>query len=335
MTRGDSAGLVFLANVVLKHARLIAVTAASVALLTAALVMVLPRRYTAEGSFVVDQRRQVRLPGELTGLAAMFGLALPTDAPESPQFYAELLRSREVTDGVLLSRFASQGDSARLVSLLGVRGKSLADSLYLGRKRIAKLFDARVDQRTGMVHIAFTSRKPQLAADVVNRYFQLLNAYNLETRQSRARRRREFVESRVAAANAELRVAEERLKSFVERSHLWQQSPELQLQYERLGREVQAAQEVYLTLKRQYEEARVEEVNDTPVFTVVDSAVTPVRHSRPRRGLSVILALVLGTGLGVAGAFLSEYLARLRREGSDELEELEGRLRRLAPVGGK
>jgi hypothetical protein len=48
-----------------------------------------------------------------------------------------------------------------------------------------------------------------------------------------------------------------------------------------------------------------------------------------------MLALVLGTALGVAGAFLSEYLARLRREGSHELEELEGRLRHLAFVGGK
>jgi uncharacterized protein involved in exopolysaccharide biosynthesis len=143
------------------------------------------------------------------------------------------------------------------------------------------------------------------------------------------------VENRVAAASLDLRAAEERLKNFVERNRLWQQSPELQLEYDRLEREVQVAQEVYLTLKRQYEEARVEEVNDTPVLTVVDSALTPVRHSRPRRTASVAIALFLGAGLGVALAFLREYLARLKREGSEELQELEGRVRRLVAVRGR
>lgn len=332
MTRGDSAGLVFLANVVLKHARLIAAVAFGVTLLTALLVLVLPRYYSAEGAFVVDQRSSIRLPSNLAALAGQFGFALPTDAQESPQFYAEVLRSKAVTDAVLRSRFAAGGDSATLLRLLRVGGKTLADSMYRGRRRMAKLFQVRVDQRSGLVRLAFTARHPKLAADVVNRYFDLLNAYNLETRQSRARRRREFVEARVEAANGELRAAEERLRSFVERNRLWQQSPELQLQSERLEREVQVAQETYLTLKRQYEEARVEEVNDTPVLTVVDSAIPAARPSRPRRTLSVLLGLLLGTGLGVAGALLGEYLARLRREGSEELQELEGRLRRLAAI---
>lgn len=341
VNRGDSAGLVYLANALLKHARLIGTVALSLAFLTGALVLVLPRRYTAQGSFVVEQQSQSRLLGSLAafaslaGFAEQFGLALPSEAARSPQFYAELLRSREVTDAVLLSRFQSRGDSARLLSLLGVRGKSLADSLYRGRRRMAKRLEVRLDQRTGIVTVAFTSPYPELSAAVVNRYFELLNTYNLETRQSLARRRREFVEARVAAANTELRAAEERLKNFVERNRLWQQWPQLALEYERLQREVQVAQEVYLTLRREYEEARVEEVNDTPILTVVDSAVVPVRHSYPRRGVSVILALVLGIALGIAAALTSEYLARLKREGSGELEELEGRLRRLVPLGVK
>ncbi len=333
--RGDSAGLVYLANLVLKHVRFIVATGLVTAILTGALVLVLPRRYRAEGSFVVDQRVETRIPGNLAALAGQFGFALPTDAAESPQFYAELLRSREVTDAVLLSRFAAGSDSATLLELIEVTGSSRADSLFKARRKIAKRLAVAVDGRTGLVKVSFTANKPELAAAVVNRYLELLNAYNLETRQSRARRRREFVETRVAAANSELRAAEERLKTFIERNRLWEQSPELRLEHDRLQREVQVAQEVYLTLKREYETARVEEVNDTPVLTVVDSAVPPVRHAWPRRRFSVSVALALGLALGLAAALLREYLARLRREGSAELEEFEGRLRRLMAVGGK
>ena len=52
--------------------------------------------------------------------------------------------------------------------------------------------------------------------------------------------------------------AEEQLRGFYERNRSWQQSPQLTFDEGRLRRQVEIRQEVYLTLRREYETARVE-----------------------------------------------------------------------------
>src|SRR5438132_8548828 len=52
---------------------------------------------------------------------------------------------------------------------------------------------------------------------------------------------------------------------------------------------VDIRQEVSLTLRREYETARIEEVNDTPVITVIDPPVPPHERSSPKRLLLVLM----------------------------------------------
>ena len=79
-------------------------------------------------------------------------------------------------------------------------------------------------------------------------------------------------------------------------------------------------QEVYVTLRHQYETARMDEVNDTPVITVVDAAVTPQERSTPL-WVWVVVALVLGSMVGVLGAFGAHWMERVRQEEAPDYEE--------------
>ena len=87
----------------------------------------------------------------------------------------------------------------------------------------------------------------------------------------------------------------------------------LEFEYSRLNREVMLRQEVYQTLTKAYEEARIAEVRDTPVLTVIDSAIAPVKASGPRRILGSVVALIVGTALGVGLAYLAAARTRARR----------------------
>jgi uncharacterized protein involved in exopolysaccharide biosynthesis len=297
------------------------------AFLTGLVSLLIPPTYTASTAFVPEVAASSRLPAGLAGLAGQFGIPLGGEASQSSDFYAEVLQSRELLDRVLLTRFADPGsehnppDSARLLQLLEVDGDSLADSLHYGRKALSDLISVRVDRETGMVQLEVDSRDPVLAASVANTFIRYLNHFNAQTRQSQARERRKFVEERIAEAERELRQAEDDLKSFYERNRSWQQSPQLAVEEDRLRRQVQIRQEVYLTLKREYETARIQEVNDTPVITVVDSAVPPQEKSKPKRGLLVLLALVVGGMLGVFGAFGAEYLSGVQKHNQEEYGE--------------
>lgn len=275
--------------------------------------------YTALTTFIPQARQSARLPGGLAGIAGQLGISLGDDGGQSPRFYAQVSKSRSILERLLLTRFpdprtaTNSADSSTLLQILEVKGRDWADSLDNGVERLSRLLSVRVDQQTGIVSVWSSSRYPELAAAVANTLVSYLNDFNTHTRRSQARERRRFAELRAAEAERELRGAEESLRSFYETNHLWEQSPTLRFEEARLRRRVELRQELLLTLRREHETARIEEVNDTPVITVIDTAVAPQKKSSPRRTLWALFTLVV-TGFGsVIAAFVADYFDRARR----------------------
>jgi len=106
-------------------------------------------------TFVPEQRPDSRLPSGLAGIASQFGISIGGEASQSPRFYAELVKSRELLERLLLSSYADarQGslgsaDSVALISLLGVKGRDQSDSVQNGVRALDKLVSIKVDNQT-------------------------------------------------------------------------------------------------------------------------------------------------------------------------------------------
>jgi uncharacterized protein involved in exopolysaccharide biosynthesis len=230
-----------------------------------------------------------------------------------------VIRSRALRERLLLARFpdprpgAAPGDSATLLALLRVGGRTRADTLERGARRVGNLLQIQIDNQTRIVRVTARSRYPTLAADVANRVVAELNVFNAGTRQSQARERRAFVESRILEVRQSLRDAEDRLRRFHETNRSWQQSPEMTVEESRLRQQVELARELYVTLSREFETARIEEVNDTPVLTVIDPAVAPSRRSFPRRRVALAMGLMFGFLGGALWVLGSDYWKRATR----------------------
>jgi len=335
-SRTDEPGILGLLSVLLSRWRLVIgvpVIAASTALAGSFLD---PDIYTATVTFVPEQRPDSRLPSGLAGIASQFGISIGGEASQSPRFYAELVKSRELLERLLLSSYtdARQGslgsaDSVALISLLGVKGRDQNDSVQNGVRALDKLVSVKVDNQTHIVKVSVDSRYPTLAAAIANRIVAYLNDFNTKTRQSQARERRKFVEQRIVDGEHELHDAEENLRAFYERNRTWQQAPQLISEQGRLHRQVEIRQEVYLTLRREYETARIEEVNDTPVITILDRAIPPSRRSRPNRGYLMFAGAVLGSIASVLLALGGRYVERARIEDGEEYQEFKGLVTRV------
>jgi uncharacterized protein involved in exopolysaccharide biosynthesis len=302
-----------------------------VVLVALGLSFVLPPSYRAAASFVTGDV-SVELPpalGDLasqpglSGLASQLGVGPSRDPSHSPAFYAQLLQSRELLTRLVLSQFADprtpvDADSANLVDLLGIRSPDSLRAVELAVRRLGKRMTVATDPKTSFVALRVDARWPTLAADIANRAVGLVSAFNKEQRLSRAQARREFLESRETAAQEELRAAENALRAFYEMNRVWQNSPSLMVEEMRLRRQVETANTLYLSLRQEYEAARIDEVNTTPLITVVDRAVPPRRREWPRRGLIVLTAGLLGAILGVLWAAARELLASwVRRHPAD------------------
>lgn len=313
---------VWLAGTIARWRLIVAVIGAT--LLAAALAVVLvPPVYESHASFVTAGSSS-KLGGMLgsggsglAGLASELGVSSGSEPSESPNFYVRLIQSEELRRRLLNSRFrnprgSSPRDSARLLDILKIKASDPQRRMELGVKQMGRAIATDFDVKTNMVLLAVDSRWPELSAAIANRTIELVDAFNHEQRVSRARSKRVFVQSRVDSAKLELQDAEERQRMFYEQNRQYNRSPQLVFEEARLRRNVDVATDLYLTLQRQFEAARLEEFNDAAEITVVDPAVAPRKAQWPRYGLLLFSAVLIGGILGVLIAGSATILADWR-----------------------
>jgi uncharacterized protein involved in exopolysaccharide biosynthesis len=333
-SEGDAAGevsVLAIVNVLLRYRGLIMGTALLLTLAVTLVTFVLPRTFTCHSTLTPQSRRS---PSTLSGLAAQFGFAVPTvEGGQSPAFYADLLTSHEILGAVVDTRFEYPSDTGlvrgNLIDLYRTKGPTLPLRRDDAIRELEHAVEATTVQKTGVIDLAVTASHPVLAQLVSQRLIELLNEFNLHTRRTQAGSERRFTEQRLGEVRRDLREAEDALQRFLQRNRDYRNSPELNFQQERLQRDVQLQQQLFTTLSESYEQAKIEEVRDTPVITVVESPRVPVRPD-PRGMLrNALLTLVLGTGLGMLLAIGRAYTVNARSLRTHEATEFD-RLRREA-----
>lgn len=332
---GESVTLIELASIFLRYWRTIGVLSLGVGLVAAGTALLKPRTYTASAAFS-PQATDAGRTG-LLGVAAQFGVVVPELTQyDSPEFYAELLTTRAVLSVVVQARYRVVVGSDTMVGsfaeLNRVPGATAAARNDLAVRRLREALSVTARPQSGVVRIAVRARWAPLAEQVVLKLIGLVNEFNLKTRQSLGAAERVFIESRVEAAEADLRGAEDRLQGFLQQNREFRNSPHLTFTYDRLQREVGMRQALYTTLAEAYEQARIKEVRNTPLITVFEPPVMPVRADSRGVLLRWFLGLLIGALVGITTAFARESVLESRERHPEAFRQfLE--LRREVRVG--
>ena len=286
--------------------------------------VLLPPVYQAHASFVTAGSTNSKMASALSGngaglqgLASQLGVSPGGDPSESPNFYVRLIESEELKRRLLRSRFQdprgqTARDSATLLEIFRPRSSNAQRRMELGIKKLNQSISTDFDLKTNLVQLTVDAQWSQLAAAIANRTIELVDAFNHEQRISRARSKRVFVQNRLDSANLELRNAEERQRFFYDQNRQWRMSPQLVFEEGRLRRNVDVATDLFLTLQRQFETARLDEFNDAAVITVVDPAVPPWKAQWPRYWILFASSLFVGGLLGIMAAGSATILADWR-----------------------
>jgi uncharacterized protein involved in exopolysaccharide biosynthesis len=307
----EARAVILAVNVLLRRRWQIAAITLVLPFIVGVVTLLQPRTYTAVASFIPQAKTQ---PSQIAGLAAQFGVNVgATDASQSPVFYAEVLESRPI-----LERLASQvfdipvDGTERRDTLANLVAPKVAAGLARRAEAVVWLhgvIDGSAAARTGIVTASVRTRWPRLSYELTNALIVELNRFNLETRKSHASSERAFTEQRLAEVSEQLRSAENRLQAFLERNRQYSGSPELKFEYDRLTREITFKQDLTNSLTQSYEQAKIEEVRDTPVFTVIEPPEIPMRADPRGTIRRVALALIVGMMLGIAVAFTRRLFA--------------------------
>jgi uncharacterized protein involved in exopolysaccharide biosynthesis len=270
------------------------------------LALVTRKTYTSTFSFISESGDN-RQMGGLANIAGQFGISLGGAGlgSQQPQLYAELFSTRR-----LLSEIAQDsvtvGDSAkRRVPLADLLRVPHTDSAERVARTIAalrtKVVNASVAARTtGAVTVAVKTTSRWASFEIADALLRALNEFNLQSRQTQAGMERRFAESRLDIARKNQLAAEDSLQRFLQANRQFAPSSQLRFAQDRLESDVTLLRSIVRDLSQQVEEARIREVRDTPVISVIDRPALPAMRDPAGRIATVILSTLAGLVLGIA-----------------------------------
>lgn len=315
---GEPIQFLAIVNTLLRRRWLIVGGTIATAILAAAYTLYLDPTYTASTKFVPTQGTSM---AQLTGTAVFGGGSQDGPADNTtPEYYTALLTSRPFLEAILSREFAIAGavDSGTsresLLKHLAIEAESQQAELSMGVEKLGKLVTVSVGKTKApsgnqIVTVSAIADQPALAADLANAFVDELVKYNSGARSNRAKENVKFVSGRLEEVRSRLSAAEEDLTQFTTRNRKIA-TPQLHSELDRLTRAVDLQEELFLTLSKQLEVARVQEQEQQVTIEVIEHATAPLMRTSPKRTQSVMTAAVLGAlGFG-ALALLLEYLRK-------------------------
>jgi capsule polysaccharide export protein KpsE/RkpR len=153
--------------------------------------------------------------------------------------------------------------------------------------------------KTGLITVSVLMEQPKLSSDIANFISVFVSNWVNGTQKESIRKNLEFINERAAVLGAELQEAENELKKFRETNRNILNSPDLQLELQRLQRQVTIKQEVYLTMIKQREINQIEENKSADVIRILDKAIETKAPIRPNKKYSLAVSFLLGGFIGV------------------------------------
>jgi uncharacterized protein involved in exopolysaccharide biosynthesis len=291
---------------------------------TAAAVLLSSRTYATTASFTPVS--VASSSGSLASLAGQFGVSLSGQDPSAtPDFYSQLLQTRNILESVAATKFAVAGSTQpqTIEQLYDISGDTPAARLdKVMRLLKSRIIGVSVDHETSIVSIRVTTNWPDVSVELSRRLLALIDDFNVNTRRVEGTAETEFLRQRLDSARIELRRAEDQFQSFVLRNRSFQNDPQLQFEHDRLQREVSLRQDVYVSLTQTYEQTRVAALRNTPSISVVEPPRPAHRPDSRKGALKVMTALFVGFVGVIAFGLVRESSGGSAAERDEGLREL-------------
>ena len=304
--------------------------------------------------------------GGASGILGQLGISVPsgggggpspTSTLTSPSLYPEFLRTHIFAKRLLGKKFETEkyGEQTLLEIALREKEENLNkpgtfpwqgpdEPIVIEREQgldtlVMQHMDVLSDTASGMGMIQFsqagsfqtiTTRaiEPQLAVDIAYVVLDELQEFTKYFSRIDLDKTQTFIEQRLKVVEDEYEALEEKMKVFKETNRVIS-SISLQLQEERLNRDLGIYKGIYTTLYQNLEQVKIQkEYELTPTIQILDYPIAPLGPTVINAGstttqnpLFILLLAVAGLGFGVVVSLAKGYFSTVEE---DEKERLKG-----------
>ena len=223
-----------------------------------------------------------------------------------PSFLGYLKKYTIQLPSVVISVFKDENNSKDVVKdSNGFFTLSNESNLIL--KKIKKQLRISVNEKEGFVIITAVMPEAIASAELVANAQKILQKYIIKFKVKKSKEQLRFVKERYDEKEKEFRVVQKKLASFMDQNQKIT-SALAQTKLEQLQSEYDLANNVFVELAKQYESQQIQVKEDTPIFTILDPVSVPFERSFPKRGMVILMFVVLG----VLAGFLMVGLKNLK-----------------------
>ena len=252
--------------------------------------------------------------GEFQGLAKTFGMGSLGPAPTYN--IPDIINSRRLKKDIVQKIWKTQNfpEGSNLVTFWELdkpkffspkkwiskflpKGNFIADSnAKLIHEAILDLDDLITvrEEISGLITVSIMMQDPTLASNIANYIANYVKDFISYEQHREAQRNRKFVEDQKSDAKIQFELSEELLTSFRKKHPIPRDTPELQMQRSRLESGIEENRAVYITIRQQYEIAKIEEAKEKLLINILDIAEPAIKKDKPKRTLIVLLSLFGG-----------------------------------------
>lgn len=199
------------------------------------------------------------------------------------------------------------GEDATLPKLM-IKEQKVLEKLY-------KNFSLNLNSKDGYITLSTTTTDPYLSAQITSKGQQLLQTYLTKFKLQKVQANLEFVEETYQEAKANFETKQEELARFRD-ANINLTSAVARTREEKLQSEYSLLLGVYSELAKQKEQARIAVTETTPILTVIEPVVVPVKKSKPSRVnmlfIYTFLGLVVGVGWVLGWPIVKDAMGKMK-----------------------
>lgn len=232
---------------------------------------------------------------------------------QKPTFLGALKKYTIGLPGVILGAIRKPQQELTLPKGPTIQPINLTKKQHEVKKALDACISLEVEKKDGYLTLVVRMPEALAAAQIAQKAQELLQRDITKFKVEKSQANLEFIQERYNIAKAEaegyqvnIAVNTDRYKSLT--------SSVPQVTNTRIQSKYGIANNVYLELAKQLEQAKIQVKKDTPVFTIIEPVSVPLEKSRPNRPQIFIIWIILGGIIGLGLVYGKQFVSGIKQK---------------------
>ena len=249
--------------------------------------------------------------GESTGigqLAQQFGMqsrAQQVSSLSSAKMIPDIFKSRSLMKSILFEKLTIPGfaDNQFVINLLLnreiVKNEWNKIETKVAISKLLNMIDLKGTRLSPTLIISAVSENPTFSTNILEKIIEKITSRIRSHKLLNTKKTSKFISDRLSEIKLDLEKKEEKLKAYRESNRLIASSPALLLGQERLTRDLQTTNQIYGSMKMEFERSKIQESQFDVVLEVLDYPEASIGSINKNFTRSFVLAIFIGLFIAI------------------------------------